>query len=258
MTTSLLDLSGVGRRFGALDAVSEVTLSIAPGERVALIGPNGAGKSTLLNLISGETLPTSGTVRFIGTDVTQGGSASRARSGIGKTFQRSCLFDDITVAENVALACTISRKTGRRWWTNLRRDARLWETVGQELDTIGLRHRASDLAGALSHGERRQIEVGLALATAPSLLLLDEPTAAMSVAETHDFVQHVAALPRPVTVLIIEHDLDVVFELAQRVIVLSAGRVIADGTPAEIQESPAVQEAYLGAEDQSQLFVEAP
>jgi branched-chain amino acid transport system ATP-binding protein len=246
---SVLELGGVGRRYGELRAVDEVTLAVEAGSRHAVIGPNGAGKSTLFHLISGTVRPTSGRVRFGGRDVTRWGPHRRTRLGMGRTFQHSSLFDGLTARENVAVA--VQRKLGhaRNLFVPTGRFVDVAERSEALLALVGLDDVGDAQAGSLSYGHRRQLEVALALATEPALLLLDEPTAGMSRDEAQRFLQLIAGLPAELTIMIVEHDMDVVFGLATVVSVLDAGRLIASGPPDEIRGSAAVQEAYLGPGD---------
>jgi len=253
--TAVLELEDVGRRYGELRAVDGVTLAVEAGSRHALIGPNGAGKSTLFHLISGTVRPTSGRVRFLGVDVTRRGPHRRTRLGMGRTFQHSSLFDELGARENVAMAAQLQLghagnpvlPTGRFHDV----DARSQEL----LDLVGLAGLGDTEAGALSYGHRRQLEVALALATEPRLLLLDEPTAGMSRIEAQQFMALIGGLPDELTLMIVEHDMDVVFELATVISVLDAGRLIATGAPEEIRASAVVQEAYLGPGDRmEELF----
>jgi branched-chain amino acid transport system ATP-binding protein len=253
--TAVLELVDVGRRYGELRAVDSVTLDVEAGSRHALIGPNGAGKSTLFHLISGTVRPTSGRIRFLGTDVTRRGPHRRTRLGMGRTFQHSSLFDELTARENVAVA--VQRQLGHANnpivpTSRLRDvDARSDEL----LELVGLAGLGDAEAGSLSYGHRRQLEVALALATDPRLLLLDEPTAGMSRTEAQQFLALIGGLPEELTLMIVEHDMDVVFELATVISVLDAGRLIASGPPEEIRASTVVQEAYLGPGDRmEQLF----
>jgi branched-chain amino acid transport system ATP-binding protein len=246
---SVLELGEVGRRYGELRAVDEVTLAVEAGSRHAVIGPNGAGKSTLFHLISGTVRPTSGRVRFGGRDVTRWGPHRRTRLGMGRTFQHSSLFDGLTARENVAVA--VQRKLGhaRNLFVPTGRFVDVAERSEALLALVGLDDVGDAQAGSLSYGHRRQLEVALALATEPALLLLDEPTAGMSRDEAQRFLQLIAGLPAELTIMIVEHDMDVVFGLATVVSVLDAGRLIASGPPDEIRGSAAVQEAYLGPGD---------
>ena len=253
--TCVLELTDIGRRYGELRAVEEVTLEVEAGSRHALIGPNGAGKSTLFNLISGTVRPTSGRVRFLGTDVTRRSPHRRTRLGIGRTFQHSSLFDDLPARENIAISA--QRKLGHAYNAVLP-TARLHDVdvrSNELLGLVGLDDLGDEEAGSLSYGHRRQLEVALALATEPRLLLLDEPTAGMSRDEAQRFMAVIGGLPQELTLMIVEHDMDVVFELATMISVLDAGRLIATGPPAEIRTSAVVQEAYLGPGDRmEQLF----
>jgi branched-chain amino acid transport system ATP-binding protein len=247
--TAVLELDGVGRRYGELRAVDSVTLEVAAGSRHALIGPNGAGKSTLFHLISGTVRASSGRIRFLGADVTRRSPHRRTQLGMGRTFQHSSLFDELTARENVAVA--VQRKLGHapnpvlptRRFADV--DARSEELLG----LVGLADLGTVEAGSLSYGHRRQLEIALALATEPRLLLLDEPTAGMSRDETQRFRDLIGGLPAELTLMIVEHDMDVVFGLATVISVLDAGALIATGPPAEIRSSAAVQEAYLGPGD---------
>jgi branched-chain amino acid transport system ATP-binding protein len=255
--TDVLQCSKVTKKYGALTAVEDVTLTIATGARHALIGPNGAGKSTFFTLIAGGLRPTSGTVVFAGTDVTHKSGAWRARAGLAKTFQHSSLFLSQSVADNVAMAA--QRVSGHG--LSLRRSANRLPEVNQVVEEC---MRATELVGRahrpvsdLSHGERRQLEVAVALATNPRLLLLDEPTAGMSAAESGRFAEMIESLPAEVTVLIIEHDLEVVFRLAHRISVLHLGRLLAEGDRESIRENEMVQRAYLGSAKDEELFYSA-
>ena len=245
--TAALELMDVGRRYGQLRAVDSVTLTVEAGARHALIGPNGAGKSTLFGLISGTIRASSGRIRFLGIDITRRSPHRRTRLGMGRTFQHSSLFDDLTARENVAMS--VQRKLGHA--TNpvlpTGRFPDVESRSGELLELVGLAGLEGIEAGSLSYGHRRQLEVALALATEPSLLLLDEPTAGMSRDEARQFMALIGGLPRELTLMIVEHDMDVVFELASAISVLDAGRLIATGRPEEIRASAEVQEAYLGS-----------
>jgi branched-chain amino acid transport system ATP-binding protein len=253
--TVVLELDGVGRRYGELRAVDSVTLEVEAGSRHALIGPNGAGKSTLFHLISGTVRASSGRIRFLGADVTRRSPHRRTQLGMGRTFQHSSLFDELTARENVAIA--VQRKLGHAPNPVLPtgRFSDVDERSEELLELVGLADLGGVEAGSLSYGHRRQLEIALALATEPRLLLLDEPTAGMSRDETQRFRELIDTLPGELTLMIVEHDMDVVFGLATVISVLDAGSLIATGPPAEIRSSAAVQEAYLGPGDRmDELF----
>lgn len=236
----LLELRRVSRHFGSFRALDEVDLTVRPGARHAIIGPNGAGKSTLFGLISGTLPATAGTILVDGQDVTRLPVHRRVGLGVAATFQHSSLFLRETVLENVLLA--VVRRTGSRADA---RDAAVAQ-ARELLDRVGLPTRHDLPAAELSHGERRQLEVAVALGTDPRLLLLDEPAAGMSPAETARLTELIAALPGEVTVLLIEHDLDMVFRLADTVTVMHLGRHLKTGSPDEVRASTEVQTAYLG------------
>lgn len=247
-----LELGNLTRHFGALKAVDGVDLVVPAGARHGLIGPNGAGKSTLFKLVAGTLRPTAGTVSLAGRDVTGQRESVRARLGVAQTLQHSSLFLPQTVAQNVLLAAQRGHGSPHSPWPRRQPAAR--DRVADLLAQVGLANRAHVTVSALSHGERRQLEIALALACEPSLLLLDEPAAGMSGAERERLVQLVLDLPPEVTVLIVEHDLDVVFRLAGSITVLHLGRVLLTGTPEEVRASAAVRAAYLGTTDRGELF----
>ncbi len=245
--TAALQLDGVSKSFGGLQAVDGVSLAVQPGERRALIGPNGAGKTTLFNLIAG-TLPVStGSIVLFGQDVTSTASYRRAWLGLARTFQISNLFPTLSVLENCLLAVQALTPARLAMYRPLRGYPELHESARATLEAVGLADKAGVPARQLSHGEQRQLEIGLALAGAPRLLLLDEPTAGLSPAESRHMAQLLAQLDPAMTVLIIEHDMDIALEIAREVTVLHYGRVIADGTREEIRAHPMVREIYLGA-----------
>ncbi len=257
--TPALTLRNVTKKYGALVAVDDVSLEVAKGGRHALIGPNGAGKSTLFNLVAGGLATTSGEILFAGEDVTGRPASWRARRGLGKTFQHSSLFLSMNPLENVALAAQRVAGKGMSWVTSSsRRNPRIDDLAEKCVADVGLTDRSHIMTGNLSHGERRQLEVAVALATEPRLLLLDEPAAGMSPAESQRFAELVRSLPDDLTVVIIEHDLELVFELADRVSVLHLGGLIADGPTEEVREDPVVQQAYLGEDSLEELFHEVP
>ena len=249
----VLSCSGLVRTFGALRAVDGVDLALPTGARHALIGPNGAGKSTLFQLLAGGLRPTAGRVSLDGRDVTRLSDARRARLGIGQTFQHSSLFLSMTAAENVALAA--ERVLGAPWSPLPRGRPALRDRVDQLLVDVDLHDRRKIPVAALSHGECRQLELAVALATAPRVLLLDEPAAGMSPAESERFAALIHKLPAAITLLFVEHDLDLVFRLATRVTVLHLGKVLVSGIPDEVRGSLEVQKAYLGTGRREDLFL---
>jgi branched-chain amino acid transport system ATP-binding protein len=245
---SLLAIDGLSRRFGALAALSAVSLTVLPRERRAVIGPNGAGKTSLFNVITGELAPSAGDLVFAGQSLLGLPPHAVARRGISRSFQRTNLFPRLTVVENLRLAAGAD---GRGSYNLLgagaaRRDA-LLRRAAETAQAVGLTDRLGEAAGRLSYGEQRQLEVGVALATRPSLLLLDEPTAGMSPEETERMARMLEGLPREITLLIIEHDMDVVASLADRVTVLHYGEVLTEGTFDEVKADPRVYDVYLGA-----------
>jgi branched-chain amino acid transport system ATP-binding protein len=246
--TPALALEGLRRSFGALAAVNGVTLRVAPRERRAIIGPNGAGKTTLFNLITGHLAPSGGRILFEGAPIGALPPHAIARRGISRSFQRTNVFPRLPVQENLRLAAAAG---GRGSYDLLSSVDRLWvplERARATAEAVGLTDRLDALAGTLSYGEQRQLEIGIALATRPKLLLLDEPTAGMSPEETHRMTSLLDGLPREITLLIIEHDMDVVFTLADRITVLHYGEVLVEGTAVEVRADPRVYEVYLGSE----------
>jgi len=245
---ALLETAGLTKRFGGLVATGDVSLSIAPGEIHAVIGPNGAGKTTLIGQLSGELKPDSGAIRFAGADISRLGPARRAALGIARSFQITSIFREFTALDNVALAIQARAGHSFRFWRAARRDASLRDPAFAALGVVGLAGRAELIAGSLSHGERRALELAMALATGPRLLLLDEPTAGMGPEESASMVRLLAGLKGRFSIVLVEHDMDAVFALADRITVMVYGRVIASGTPAAIRADPEVRRAYLGEE----------
>ncbi len=231
-------------RFGAVGALSGVSLEVASGERRAVIGPNGAGKTTLFNVITGDLRPRSGVVLLDGHDATRLPPWRRARLGLGRTFQRSTLFPGLSVAENLGMA--VRQRAGGAWrfWPGGER--RLATEVEERLSLAGLSAAAGRPAADISHGEQRALEIELALAGCPRALLLDEPMAGLSGGERRSALERLQALARDVTLIIVEHDLDAVFTIAERISVLDHGVLIADGTPEHVRADRRVQEVYLG------------
>ena len=233
-TRPLLEARGLTRRFGGLTAVGAVDLDLGPGEVHALIGPNGAGKTTLVSLISGRLLPDEGTIRFEGRDITRLPAHARVRLGIAYTFQITAVFPRLSVFDKVALAAQ-------------RHAPDLAAATRAALARVGLDAHADRLAGTLAYGHQRLLEVAMGLALNPKLLILDEPTQGLARSEIAAFKSLVRSIAPSAAVLLIEHDMDVVMDLAQRITVLDAGRRLATGTPEEVRADPAVQAAYLGA-----------
>ena len=236
MTVPVLRVTGVQKRFGGVLAVDDVSLDLAEGELHALIGPNGAGKTTLIHLLSGALSPSAGTIELDGRDVTALTMHRRVRLGLARSYQITSIFPNFTVLENVRLA--VQGAGGREDH----------ERARAELDAVGLAARADELAGTLAHGERRQLELGLALATGARILLLDEPMARMAPEEAARILGLIDALKGRRTILLVEHDMDAVFRLADRISTLVYGRIIASGEPDEIRGHSEVRRAYLGEE----------
>ncbi len=244
--TALLQIRNLGKSFGSLVVASGIDLDLPHGARHALIGPNGAGKTTLVNLISGVLAPSSGSVRFDGRDVTRLDAAARARCGMARTFQINQLFRDLTALDNVALA--VARETGadRSAWRPFGRHTSLVEQAFGLLERLGLAADADRMVRDLPYGRQRLVELAVALACRPRVLLLDEPAAGVPSLETHLILDVLDSLDEDMAVLIIEHDMDVVFRFARTVTVMVAGRIFASASPAEIASDRKVQEIYLG------------
>jgi branched-chain amino acid transport system ATP-binding protein len=231
-------------RFGGLAALSNINFEVARDEVRAIIGPNGAGKSTFFNCLTGVLMPTSGRILFNGEDITGLPSNMISQKGIARSYQITNILPNASVLENVRIAAQ-SRRHAWNMVAHHSAFADINEKADAALDAVGLLGKADELAANLSHGEQRNLEIGIALATEPSLLCLDEPTAGMSAAETHDTMQLVRRIAKNLTILIVEHDMQVVMELCDRITVLHYGEILADGTPEEIQRNPKVQEVYL-------------
>jgi len=234
------------KSFGGLRAVQQIDLSLAPGERHAIIGPNGAGKTTLFNLIAGELAPTAGRIALFGQDVTRLPPQRRAALGLARTFQVNTLFPSLTVTENLLLAVQGTLPTKLRLHRPISSYRDLYDRARAVLESVGLVGAGEAIVRTLSHGEQRQLEVALALAGRPRLLLLDEPTAGLSLAESQRLTGLLKGLDRSMSLLVIEHDMDVVFDVAERITVLHDGKVIADGDRDEVKANPLVAEIYLG------------
>jgi branched-chain amino acid transport system ATP-binding protein len=242
----LLRVENLVRRFGGIAATDNLSLEVAKGELHAIIGPNGAGKTTLISQLTGQLLPNSGTIRFAGRDVTRLPAYRRCVLGLARSFQITSLLPDFTAADNVALAAQAHDGHSFHFWGNARKEKHLREAARAALARVGLDHRADVVVSKLSHGEQRELELAVALATRPQLLLLDEPMAGLGVAESARMVTLLRELRREVTIVLVEHDMDAVFALADRITVLVYGRVIASGMPAAIRVNDEVKRAYLG------------
>jgi branched-chain amino acid transport system ATP-binding protein len=242
----ILHLRGIGRRFGGVVAVADVDLTVGPGERRAILGPNGAGKTTLFNLISGEFPPTAGTVELFGRDVTATPARTRAHMGLSRTFQTSRLFGGLSVEDNLYLA-VLGVRHGHLRLVKTKADEEIREKAHAMADTIGLGDRLDVMVADLSHGEQRQLEVGMARVAEPKLMMLDEPAAGLSRAERVTLTETLLALDPSVTLILIEHDMDVALRVAEWVTMMHDGRVIVEGTPSEIRANETVHALYLGS-----------
>ena len=247
MAEALLRVDGLTKSFGALRATDGIDLEVHEGETLAVIGPNGAGKTTLIGQLAGNIRPDAGSIRFGGEDVTGLPAPRRARKGFARSFQITSVFPEFSALENVALAVLAqSGRTG--FWRPAMKDASLLQPAGEFLRLVGLEARAQAPAASLSHGEHRQLEVAMALAGRPRLLLLDEPMAGMGTDESQRMIELLGTLKRRQTMILVEHDMDAVFRLADRIAVLVYGRIIAIGAPEEIRTNAEVRKAYLGEE----------
>jgi branched-chain amino acid transport system ATP-binding protein len=244
----MLSLSEVSKRFGGVVATDRVNLEVAQGEVHALIGPNGAGKTTLIGQISGSVATDRGTIRFLDEDITRLAQHQRVARGLARSFQITSIFKRFSVLENLSLAVQARSGSSFSFWRPLASEAALSDEARALASQINLQNRGDVLAGNLAHGEQRVLEVGLALATQPKLVLLDEPMAGMGPEESQRMIELVARIRAHVTVLLVEHDMDAVFRLADRITVLMNGRVIATGEPHAIRSHPEVRRAYLGDE----------
>ena len=246
MSGPLLEVRRLSKSFGALRASDQIDFDVTEGETHAVIGPNGAGKTTFISQISGDLRPDTGTIRFAGEEITALPAHRRSRKGLARSFQITSIYRDFNVLDNVALAVQAHAGHSFRFWRAAREDRALRQPAMQVLEQVGLAKRADVLAANLSHGEQRQLEIAMALATRPRLLLLDEPVAGMGTDESLRMVEFLASIKGSKTIVLVEHDMDAVFSLADRISVLVYGRIIATGTPAEIRANPEVRAAYLG------------
>jgi branched-chain amino acid transport system ATP-binding protein len=247
--TPTLQVTDLVKRYGGLLATDHLSISLMPGELHAIIGPNGAGKSTLIGQLGGEVRPDSGRIEFAGQDISSLPPAQRALKGLARSYQITSLFTEFSVLENVALAMQAHRGHSFNFWTPMLEQRDLVEPALRAIDQAGLSHRAQSLVSELAHGERRQLEMAMVLVAEPKLLLLDEPMAGMSHQESGKVVELLRSLKGRYTVLLVEHDMDAVFSLADRISVLVYGSIIACGTPDEISANPKVRTAYLGDEE---------
>lgn len=244
--TPALSIEKLIVRFGGVLALDGVDLSVRPGSRHGILGPNGSGKTTLFNAVSGLNKPAAGRISLLGQDITTLAPHHRARRGLARTFQITSLFPTLTVHENVAMASRVLDGSDRGIWSPVRTLSRSNEAAADILDRLGLAHLARRTVRSLGYGEQRQLEIPIALATEPRVLLLDEPTAGLSAAETSAVTRLVLDFPADLTVLIIEHDLGVIFDLTDHLTVLQNGHLIADGPSDEIRQDPVVKAVYLG------------
>jgi branched-chain amino acid transport system ATP-binding protein len=242
----LLRVENLVRRFGGIVATDHLSLDVAPGELHAIIGPNGAGKTTLISQLTGQLMPNSGAVRFAGQDITRLPAYKRSALGLARSFQITSLLPDFSVIDNVALAAQAHDGHSFRFWGAARKEPQLRDAARSALKRVGLEHRADVVVSELSHGEQRELELAVALATKPQLLLLDEPMAGLGITESARMVTLLKELRREVTIVLVEHDMAAVFALADRITVLVYGRVIASDVPAAIRSNEEVKRAYLG------------
>jgi branched-chain amino acid transport system ATP-binding protein len=241
-----LRAAGLHKHFGGVAAVSDVSIDVHSGEIHAVIGPNGAGKSTLINLLSGELFANAGSITIGGADITRLAPDRRARAGLGRAYQKTTIFTQFSVDENVRLAAQARSRRPLRMFGGVYSDDEVHRSAAEALAKAGLSARGRAIAGHLSHGEQRQLEIAMVLATGPSIILLDEPLAGMGRSEARGIVDLIASLKVGRAVLIVEHDMDAVFELADRLTVMQDGAVIASGLPHQVRRHPLVRSAYLG------------
>ncbi|MEP3640087.1 MAG: ABC transporter ATP-binding protein [Paracoccaceae bacterium] len=248
-TQNALELRGMSKRFGALAALSDIELSVRPGERRAVLGSNGAGKTTLFNCITGDFPPSEGSIRFFGEDITRFPAHERIRRGLRRTYQISLLFSGLTVMDNVYLSCLgVSR--GRFSFLRAREDDALVASAEQLVETVNLWDVRDTLVHELSYGQQRQLEIAMALSGAPRFILFDEPAAGLSPTERSELVEILTGLPSHMGYIIIEHDMDVALRVSEYVTMMHNGRIFKEGKPAEIEEDPEVQALYLGGGDE--------
>ncbi len=246
MAEPLLRVEKLVRRFGGIVATDNVSLDVASGELHAIIGPNGAGKTTLISQLTGQLLAHSGSIHLAGRDITRVPAWRRSALGLARSFQITSLLPDFTASDNVALAAQAHDGHSFHFWGNARKVTHLRNAAQSALDRVGLGHRGDVVVSRLSHGEQRELELAVALATRPQLLLLDEPMAGLGITESARMVKLLGELRREVSIVLVEHDMDAVFALADRISVLVYGRIIASGQPREIRQNEEVKRAYLG------------
>jgi branched-chain amino acid transport system ATP-binding protein len=246
----ILSLKGIAKQFGGLKVIEDITLDVAVGEKVGLIGPNGAGKTTLFNMIAGDLEPSGGTISYFGETINKLPNFKRTQAGIVRTFQKNNLMMGLTVKENLILVLQRMRKEHRQWWKGVTKKnySGLFEAAENFLTEWGLIEYSEKIVQDLSYGVQRQIEIILAVAGEPKLLLLDEPTAGMSQLETDQIIGLINKLPATVSIIMIEHDIDVLFGNMDRVVVLHTGKLICDGKPEDVRNDPEVKEIYMGKE----------
>jgi ABC-type branched-subunit amino acid transport system ATPase component len=244
----VLETKGLVKQFGGIVATNDVTLSVEKGARHALIGPNGAGKTTIINMLTGVLRPTAGTILLEGRDITGLEPHKRVQLGIARTFQINQLFADLTPIETIGLAVSERMQLGRQWWRLVGSKRIVIDESVEILDRFNLADVMDERTATLPYGKQRLLEIALAIACRPNVLLLDEPAAGVPEAERHGILDAVAALPRDVTVLLIEHDMDIVFSFADRISVLVNGALFVDGPPEEVAQDPRVKAVYLGEE----------
>ena len=242
----VLIIDEVGKRYGGVQAVDDISLAIYPGERVGVIGPNGAGKTTLFKMIAGDVPLTTGSIELFGKDVSKASTARRARMGVGRTFQISNLFRDMSLLDNVRVAARGGTSRARVFWWPQRSTDAITRRSLEVLDQVGLLERRNEVVADLSHGEQRQLEVAMALVGEPRILLLDEPAAGLSAVERQTLKDIINSLPRTLPILLIEHDMSLALGLTDRVMCMENGRHVVTGTPDEVRDNETVKEIYLG------------
>lgn len=248
--TAVLEIEALRKRFGGLAATDGVSLEVRDGEIHALIGPNGAGKSTLINQICGEMSPDEGKIRLMGRDLDQASVHERVEMGLGRTFQITSLLEDMTVLQNVGMALQARAGGNFRIWDRVVKRRKIWDAAERIIADCQLEGRETALVADLSHGEKKQLELMMAMALQPRIMLLDEPMAGLGHVESQKMIEQLRALRAQTAILLVEHDMEAVFALADRISVLVYGRIVAQGSVEEIRNDPAVREAYLGAEDE--------